>query len=81
MFIVSADLNEAQRESLLRTLKTQNITMRQYTWEPVLGGHTRFVGRATQALQAIEELSDQLMVYQVIVYSADPKAKDRKSVV
>ena len=38
-------------------------------------GHTRFVGRATQALQAIEELSDQLMVYQVIVYSADPKAK------
>ncbi len=36
MFIVSADLNEAQRESLLRTLKTQNITMRQYTWEPVL---------------------------------------------
>ena len=28
MFIVSADLNEAQHESLLRALKTQSITMR-----------------------------------------------------
>ena len=38
-------------------------------------GHTRFVGRGTQALSAIEELAGQLMGYQVIVYSADPKAK------
>jgi hypothetical protein len=38
-------------------------------------GHTRFVGRGTQALRAIEELSDRLTGYQVIVYSADPKAK------
>ena len=38
-------------------------------------GHTRFVGRGTQALHAIEELSRQLVGYQVIVYSADPKAK------
>ncbi|MGA1460514.1 MAG: glycosyltransferase, partial [Ilumatobacteraceae bacterium] len=33
------------------------------------------VGRGTQALHAIEELSRQLVGYQVIVYSADPKAK------
>jgi glycosyltransferase involved in cell wall biosynthesis len=33
------------------------------------------VGRGTQALSAIEELAGQLMGYQVIVYSADPKAK------
>ena len=38
-------------------------------------GHTRFVGRGTQALSAIEELAGQLTGYQVIVYSADPKAK------
>jgi glycosyltransferase involved in cell wall biosynthesis len=38
-------------------------------------GHTRFVGRGTQALHAIEELSRQLVGYQVIVYSADPKAR------
>ena len=38
-------------------------------------GHTRFVGRGTQALHAIEELSCQLVGYQAIVYSADPKAK------
>lgn len=38
-------------------------------------GHTRFVGRGTQALHAIEELASQLIGYQVIVYSADPKAK------
>jgi glycosyltransferase involved in cell wall biosynthesis len=38
-------------------------------------GHTRFVGRGTQALHAIEELSRQLVGYQAIVYSADPKAK------
>jgi glycosyltransferase involved in cell wall biosynthesis len=38
-------------------------------------GHTRFVGRGTQALYALKELSDQLAGYQIIVYSADPKAK------
>jgi glycosyltransferase involved in cell wall biosynthesis len=38
-------------------------------------GHTRFVGRGTQALHALKELSDQLAGYQIIVYSADPKAK------
>jgi glycosyltransferase involved in cell wall biosynthesis len=38
-------------------------------------GHTRFVGRGTQALHALKELSDQLAGYQIIVYSADPKAR------
>jgi glycosyltransferase involved in cell wall biosynthesis len=38
-------------------------------------GHTRFVGRGTQALHALKELSNQLAGYQIIVYSADPKAK------
>jgi len=38
-------------------------------------GHTRFVGRGTQALHAIEELSGRLEGYKVTIYSADPKAK------
>jgi len=38
-------------------------------------GHTRFVGRADLALKAIEDVHDQLAGYQIIVYSADPKAR------
>jgi len=54
-----------------RNVKTKTSSRRVI----LVKGHTRFVGRGTQALSAIEELAGQLMGYQVIVYSADPKAK------
>jgi len=40
----------------------------------LIKGHTRFVGRALTALAAIEKLADSLREYEIIVYSADPKA-------
>jgi len=41
----------------------------------MIKGHTRFVGQAETALAAIEQMADLLTSYQLIVYSADPKAK------
>ena len=38
-------------------------------------GHTRFVGRADLALEALEQVRDLLDGYQIVVYSADPKAR------
>ena len=38
-------------------------------------GHTRFVGRGTQALAALSALAELLKKYEIVVYSADPKAK------
>lgn len=38
-------------------------------------GHTRFVGRGTQALAALSALAELLKEYEIVVYSADPKAK------
>ena len=38
-------------------------------------GHTRFVGRGNQALAALSALSELLKEYEIVVYSADPKAK------
>ncbi len=38
-------------------------------------GHTRFVGRAHLALKAIEDVHDLLVGYQIVVYSADLKAR------
>ena len=38
-------------------------------------GHTRFVGRAQSALVAIQELGELLSGYEIVVYSADPKAR------
>ena len=38
-------------------------------------GHTRFVGRAELALEALEQARDLLSDYKIIVYSADPKAR------
>ena len=38
-------------------------------------GHTRFVGRAELALEALEQVRDLLDDYQIVVYSADPKVR------
>ena len=38
-------------------------------------GHTRFVGRAELALKALEDVRDLLDGYNIVVYSADPKAR------
>ena len=38
-------------------------------------GHTRFVGRAELALGALEQVRDLLDGYQIVVYSADAKAR------
>jgi glycosyltransferase involved in cell wall biosynthesis len=38
-------------------------------------GHTRFVGRGTQALAALSALAELLKEYEIVVYSADSKAK------
>ena len=43
----------------------------------LIKGHTRFVGRGLQALDAIETLSGLLSSYQIIVYSADFAARSR----
>ncbi len=42
-------------------------------------GHTRFVGRGLIALAAIEDLAHLLNEYQIVVYSADPKARRKAS--
>jgi len=41
----------------------------------LIKGHTRFVGRALVALSAIEKLVPYLDGYEIVVYSADPKAR------
>lgn len=41
----------------------------------IVKGHTRFVGRGIQALEALYALPDLLKGFEVVVYSADPKAK------
>jgi len=43
----------------------------------LIKGHTRFVGRALIALNAIEAIRADVDGYQIIVYSADPKARRR----
>jgi len=43
----------------------------------LIKGHTRFVGRALTALNAIEYIRKDLDGYRIIVYSADPKARRR----
>ena len=43
----------------------------------LIKGHTRFVGRALVALNAIEKLVPYLDGYQIVVYSADPKARQK----
>ena len=43
----------------------------------LIKGHTRFVGRGLLALNAIEDLSDLLTDYEIVVYSADPPARNR----
>ena len=52
--------------------KRMNTSLRRVI---LVKGHARFVGRGTQALAAIAELVDCLTGYEVIVYSADPKAR------
>lgn len=42
-------------------------------------GHTRFVGRGLIALAAMENLAHLLSEYQIVVYSADPKARRKAS--
>ena len=41
----------------------------------LIKGYTRFVGRALVALSAIEKLVPYLDGYEIVVYSADPKAR------
>ena len=43
----------------------------------LIKGHTRFVGRALMALNAIEKLVPYLDGYEIVVYSADPKARQK----
>ena len=54
---------------------TRNLEKTSQRKIVLVKGHTRFVGRGTKALEAIAELADLLKNYEIVVYSADPKAK------
>lgn len=43
----------------------------------LIKGHTRFVGRGLEALQAVETLANLCLDFEIVVYSADPSARRR----
>ena len=68
-FPVTGGYEIADHPSINKRMKTSSRRV------ILVKGHARFVGRGTQALAAIAELVDRLTGYEVIVYSADPKAR------